>query len=120
MERVRSRSMRLVSGLVAVSGVLRTIAIDLHRLSQDIRLMFSGSATDFNEIRLGIGLAGSSIMPGKVNPVTQEAVQMAVSHLIGFDASLTSAGLLGELELSMSIPLAGWTLIREVDLLSEA
>ncbi len=119
-ERVRSRSMRLVSDLVAVSGVLRTLAVDLHRLSQDIRLMFSGPATGFNEIRLRIGLAGSSIMPGKVNPVTQEAVQMASSHVIGLDASLTSAGLLGELELSMGIPLAGWTLIREVNLLSEA
>ncbi len=117
---VKSRSMRLVSDLVNVGGVLRTLAIDLHRLSQDLRLMFSGPATGFNEVNLRIELAGSSIMPGKVNPITQEAVQMAASHVIGLDSSLASSGILGELELSMGIPLAGWTLVRMVRLLGEA
>jgi fumarate hydratase class II len=114
------RAMRLLSDIVAVSSAFKVIALDTWRLCQDLRLMYSGPNTGFNEIDIPQEIAGSSMMPGKVNPVTIEAVMQASSHVVGLDNSITMASLLGELELSMGIPLAGYASIRQAMLLAES
>jgi fumarate hydratase class II len=114
------RAMRLLSDVVAVSSAFKVIALDTWRLCQDLRLMYSGPNTGFNEIDIPQEIAGSSMMPGKVNPVTIEAVMQASSHVVGLDNSITMASLLGELELSMGIPLAGYASIRQAMLLTES
>ncbi len=114
------RAMRLLSDIVAVSSALKVVALDTWRLCQDLRLMYSGPNTGFNEIDIPQEIAGSSMMPGKVNPVTVEAVMQAASHVIGLDTSITMASLLGEFELSMGIPLAGYASLRQVQLLAES
>jgi fumarate hydratase class II len=115
------RAMRLVSDLVAASGIMRVIALDLHRLCQDIRLMFSGPLTGLGEIDIPsqAEVAGSSIMPGKTNPVTVEAAQQASVEVVGLDQANQLAGMLGEFELSMGLPLIGYNVSTQVVLLSE-
>ena len=93
-----SRGMRLLSDLIALSGVLKVIATDLYRLCQDLRLMYSGPFTGLNEIDIPQEVAGSSIMPGKVNPVTVEASMLASAQVIGLEQASNIAGLLGEFE----------------------
>ncbi len=114
------RAMRLLSDIVAVSSALKVIALDTWRLCQDLRLMYSGPNTGFNEIDIPQEIAGSSMMPGKVNPVTVEAVMQATSHVVGLDTTITMASMLGELELSMGIPLAGYASLSQVHLLVES
>ena len=116
------RGLRLLTDLLNLSGVLRTIAIDLYRLAQDIRLMFSGPLTGLNEIDLPSQeeIAGSSIMPGKTNPVTVEATLLAVSQVTGLDEANAKASMLGEFELAMGVPLMGYNVVTQIDLLSEA
>ncbi len=116
----RFRAMRSLSDLLILSSIYKAIATDLWRLSQDLRLMYSGPNTGFNEIDMPQKVPGSSIMPGKVNPVTVEAVMQASSHVMGMEQSLTNASLLGELELSMGLPLSGYLIIRQAKLLAEA
>ncbi len=116
----RFRGMKLITDIVMVSSVLKAIAIDLWRLSQDLRLMYSGPFTGLNEIDIPQTIPGSSIMPGKVNPVTIEAAMQASAQVIGLDYSNSITGLLGEFELSMGLPLIGYNLITQISLLSEA
>lgn len=106
----RFRAIKLVTDVYKVSNALKAIALDLHRLSQDIRLMFSGPFTGFNEIDIPMEIAGSSMMPGKTNPVTVEAVMLATSYIIGLDHSNMMATQLGEFELSMGLPLIGYNI----------
>ncbi len=114
------RAMRLLTDLVTLSGIMRSIA--LYRLSQDIRLMFSGPLTGLDEIDIPSQeeIAGSSIMPGKTNPVTVEAALQACAQVIGLDHANQIAGTLGEFELSMGIPLMGYNIISQISILSEA
>lgn len=114
------RAMRSITDVLTLSSVYKAIALDLWRLAQDLRLMYSGPNTGFNEIDMPQKVPGSSIMPGKVNPVTVEAVMQASSHIVGMEQSLTQATLLGELELSMGLPLAGYTIVSQASLLAEA
>ncbi len=116
------RGLRLLTDLLNLSGVMRTIAIDLYRLAQDIRLMFSGPMTGLNEIDLPRQeeIAGSSIMPGKTNPVTVEATLLAVSQVTGLDEANVKASMLGEFELSMGVPLMGYNVVSQINLLAEA
>ncbi len=116
----RFRAMRLLTDLVSLSGVFRAIALDLYRLCQDIRLMFSGPFTAIGEIDIPQEVAGSSIMPGKTNPVTVEASMLAASQVVGLDQANTMANTLGEFELSMGIPLVGYNIVTQITLLSEA
>jgi len=116
----RFRAMRLLSDLVNLSSVLRLLALDLLRLCQDIRLMYSGPYTGFGEIDIRQEIAGSSIMPGKTNPVTVEAAMQASAQVIGLDTSNSYANLLGEFELSMAIPLIGYNIITQINLLTQA
>ncbi|MGC9145673.1 MAG: class II fumarate hydratase [Nitrososphaeria archaeon] len=114
--------MRLLTDMVNLSGVLRGTALDLYRLSQDLRLMFSGPFTGLNEIDIPSQeeVAGSSIMPGKTNPITVESCLQASVQVMGLDHAVQLAGMLGEFELSMGIPLTGYDVVTEIDILSEA
>lgn len=114
------RAMRLLTDVLVVSSAFRSIAVDLWRLCQDLRLMYSGPFTAIGEIDIPQEIAGSSMMPGKVNPVTIEAAMQASSHVMGLDQSIAMASLLGEFELSMGIPLAGYASLSQARLLSEA
>ncbi|MEB3851383.1 MAG: fumarate hydratase [Desulfurococcales archaeon] len=118
--RSRMRPMRLLTDLLALSNAYRMIAVDITRLAQDLRLMNSGPNTGFGEVEVSTPIPGSSMMPGKTNPVTLEAAMQAAAHVFGLDHSMLQASLLGELELSMGLPLAGYTLHREALLVSEA
>jgi fumarate hydratase class II len=118
----RFRAMRLLSDLVALSSILNVTALDLYRLCQDIRLMFSGPLTGLGEIDIPTQeeVAGSSIMPGKTNPVTVEAAMLVAAQVMGLDRANQVAGMLGEFELSMGVPLVGYNVSKQVALLSEA
>ncbi len=120
--RSRFRAMRLLSDLVALSSILGVTALDLYRLCQDVRLMFSGPVTGLGEIEIPTQeeIAGSSIMPGKTNPVTVEAAMLVSAQVMGLDRANQVAGMLGEFELSMGVPLVGYNVTMQLALLSEA
>ena len=116
------RAMRLISDLVALSAILSVTALDVQRLCQDIRLMFSGPLTGLGEIEIPTQeeIAGSSIMPGKTNPVTVEAAMLVSAQVIGLHGANQLAGMLGEFELSMGVPLVGYNVTTQIALMSEA
>lgn len=116
----RFRAMRLVTDIAMLTAAVRAVAIDLWRLSQDLRLMYSGPFTGIAEVEIPQEVPGSSMMPGKVNPVTLEAAMQAASYAIALDSSLVQASLLGEFELSMGLPLAGYAAVRQVEIVAEA
>ncbi len=116
----RFRAMRLLTDLAMLSGVYRGISIDLWRLGNDLRLMYSGPNTGLGEIDIPQEVPGSSMMPGKANPVTIEAAMQAAAQVMGLDYSNTLASLLGEFELSMGIPLMGYNVVVQARLLAEA
>jgi len=118
--RSKFRAMRLLSDIVSLSSVLRTAAVDMIRLCQDLRLMFSGPFTAIGEIDIPQEVAGSSIMPGKTNPVTVEAAMLASAQVVGLDAANSYANLFGEFELSMAVPLIGYNVVSQISLLAEA
>ena len=94
-------------GLVELSGALRTIAVSLTKICNDLRWMGSGPNTGLGEIALPDLQPGSSIMPGKVNPVIPEAVLMVCARVIGNDATVAWAGASGSFELNVAIPVMG-------------
>ncbi|MCF8018540.1 MAG: aspartate ammonia-lyase [Vallitaleaceae bacterium] len=102
---------------VEVSGFLKACATNMIKISSDLRLMASGPAGGLDEIRMKPLQAGSSIMPGKVNPVICESVLQAGLKVIGNDAVLTQAAYLGQLELNAFMPLIADTLLESLDLL---
>jgi fumarate hydratase class II len=116
------RAARLLSDMAALSAALRILALDLYRLCQDLRLMFSGPITGLNEIDIPTQqeVAGSSIMPGKTNPVTVESAMLVCAQTIGLDQANQMASLLGEFELSMGVPLMGFNVVTQIRLVSEA
>lgn len=106
--------------LVETSGALRTIAVSLTKINNDIRWMGSGPNTGLGEIQLPDLQPGSSIMPGKVNPVVPEATLMVCSRVIGNDAAIAFAGASGAFELNVQIPVMGTALLESIRLLSNA
>jgi fumarate hydratase, class II len=104
--------------LVEASGVLRTIAVSLYKIANDLRLMSSGPRTGLAEIRLPDLQPGSSIMPGKVNPVVPEAVCQVVAQVVGNDASVAFGGAAGNLELNVMLPVIARNLLESIRLLS--
>jgi fumarate hydratase class II len=118
----RFRAMRLLSDLIMLSSILSLTALDLYRLCQDVRLMFSGPQTGLGEIDIPTQgeVAGSSIMPGKTNPVTVEAAMLVSAQVMGLDRANQVGGMLGEFELSMGVPLVGYNVVTQIELLSEA
>ncbi len=116
------RPTRLLTDMSSLSGMMRSASIDLYRLCQDLRLMFSGPLTGLGEIDIPTQeeVAGSSIMPGKTNPVTVESVLLACAEVVGLDSANTFTAQLGEFELTMGVPLMGYNVVAQVKLLSEA
>lgn len=105
---------------VHVSGILKTSAVSLSKVSNDIRWMSSGPLNGLNELQLPELQKGSSIMPGKVNPVIPEAVLMACTQVIGNDTTITLAGQSGNFQLNTMLPLIGHTLVQSIQLLSSS
>ncbi len=104
--------------LVELSGVLRTIAVGLTKVCNDLRWMGSGPTTGLSEIHLPDLQPGSSIMPGKVNPVLPEATLMVCAQVIGNDMAVTVAGASGSFELNVAMPVIARNLLESVRLLS--
>ena len=106
--------------LVEVSGALKVIAVSLTKINNDIRWMGSGPNTGLAEIHIPDLQPGSSIMPGKVNPVVPEAVLMVCARVIGNDATVTWAGASGNFELNVAIPVMGNSLLESIRLLTNS
>jgi fumarate hydratase class II len=104
--------------LVEASGVLRTIAVSLYKCATDLRWMSSGPRTGLAEIRIPDLQPGSSIMPGKVNPVIPEAVSQVVAQVIGNDAAVAFGGAAGNLELNVMLPVIARNLLESIRLLA--
>jgi len=111
--------MRSLTDLFMLSSAMKAVALDLLRFCNDLRLMYSGPNTGLGEIDIPQEVPGSSIMPGKENPVVVEAAMLAAIQIIGLDTAVSLAVNLGEFELSMGIPLAGYDVILEAQLLSK-
>jgi fumarate hydratase class II len=106
--------------LVELSGQLRTIAVSLVKIANDIRWMNSGPRAGLAEIAVPDLQPGSSIMPGKVNPVIAEALAMVCAQVIGNDATIAFAGASGTFELNVMLPVIGHNLLQSIDLLTNA
>ncbi len=104
--------------LVETSGQLRTIAVGLTKIANDLRWMSSGPRTGLAEISLPDLQPGSSIMPGKVNPVIPEAVLMVVAQVIGNDAAVALAGAAGNFELNVMLPVIARNILESIRLLA--
>ncbi|MFF2405492.1 class II fumarate hydratase [Streptomyces sp. NPDC058092] len=107
-------------GLVETSGQLRTLAVSLTKISNDLRWMASGPRTGLAEISLPDLQPGSSIMPGKVNPVIPEAVLMVAAQVLGNDQTVAVAGAAGNFELNVMLPVIAKNLLESVRLLTHA
>ncbi|GGW48400.1 class II fumarate hydratase [Streptomyces xantholiticus] len=107
-------------GLVETSGQLRTVAVSLTKICNDLRWMASGPRTGLAEIALPDLQPGSSIMPGKVNPVIPEAVLMVTAQVTGNDATVAAAGAAGNFELNVMLPVIAKNLLESVRLLANA
>ena len=105
-------------GLVEASGALRTIAVSLTKINNDLRWMGSGPNTGLGELHIPDLQPGSSIMPGKVNPVVPEATLMVCARVIGNDATIAWAGASGLFELNVAIPVMGTALLESIRLLA--
>ena len=107
-------------GLVEASGALRVIAVSLTKICNDIRWMGSGPNTGLGELHIPDLQPGSSIMPGKVNPVVPEAVLMVCARVIGNDQTVTWAGASGNFELNVAIPVMGTSVLESIRLLANS
>jgi len=105
-------------GLVEASGALRVLAVSLTKINNDLRWMGSGPNTGLGELHIPDLQPGSSIMPGKVNPVVPEAVLMVCARVIGNDATIAWAGASGSFELNVGIPVMGNALLESIRLLA--
>ena len=107
-----------IDAVVAASGSLKTIAVSLLKIANDIRWLGSGPRAGIGEIQLPEVQPGSSIMPGKVNPVIAESVAMVSAQVIGNDAAITIAGQSGNFELNVMMPVAAHNLLESIGLLA--
>ena len=107
-------------GLVEASGALKVVAVSLTKIANDIRLMGSGPRAGLVELRLPELQKGSSIMPGKVNPVMPEVVTQVAAQVIGNDQAITVGGLQGHFELNVFIPMMARNLLDSIKLLASA
>jgi fumarate hydratase class II len=106
--------------LVEASGALKVLAVSLTKIANDLRLMGSGPRTGLAEIALPELQKGSSIMPGKVNPVIPEVVTQVAAQVIGNDQAITVGGMQGHLELNVFVPLIARNLLQSIGLLASA
>ena len=107
-------------GIVEASGALKTLAVSLTKIANDIRFMGSGPRAGLAEIALPELQKGSSIMPGKVNPVMSEVVTQVAAQVIGNDAAITIGGMQGHFELNVFVPLLARNILDSVKLLASA
>ncbi|MBN1371634.1 MAG: aspartate ammonia-lyase [Anaerolineaceae bacterium] len=110
-------SMQSMADIAAFSGAMRTLAITLTRVANDFRLLASGPSTGLDEIRLPPVQPGSSIMPGKVNPVLAEMLNMAMFHMMGCDTTITLAAQAGQLELNVMMPIIAHNLFEAMQVM---
>ncbi len=99
---------------------LKELAIHLIKITSDLRLLSSGPRTGFSEITLPSVQPGSTIMPGKVNPAILEMVHMVCCQVIGYEAAIATAGVAGQLEINVMMPVIAYTLLQAIELLSNA
>jgi fumarate hydratase class II len=107
-------------GLVEVSGALKTLAVSLTKIANDLRFMGSGPRAGLAEIYLPELQKGSSIMPGKVNPVIPEVVTQVAAQVIGNDSAIAIGGMQGHFELNVFVPLMARNLLQSIKLLASA
>jgi fumarate hydratase class II len=105
---------------VMASGALKTVATSLFKMANDIRFLGSGPTSGLAEIRIRALQPGSSIMPGKVNPVMSEMVMMVAAHVTGNDTAITWGGANGNFELNVMMPLIAHNLLESIELLANA
>jgi fumarate hydratase class II len=110
-------SMQSMADAVDFSASMRTLAVTLDRIANDFRLLSSGPSTGLDEIRLPAVQPGSSIMPGKVNPVLAEMLNMACFHVMGNDLTVMMAGQAGQLELNVMMPIIAHNLFEMMQVL---
>ncbi|MEL6455880.1 MAG: aspartate ammonia-lyase, partial [Cyanobacteria bacterium J06623_5] len=110
-------AMQSMAPFVAVSGALRNLAQDLVKISHDLRLLDSGPKTGLKEIQLPPVQPGSSIMPGKYNPVMAEMTSMVCFQVMGYDSAIALAAQAGQLELNVMMPLIAYNLIHSIEIL---
>ncbi len=110
-------AMQSMAPFVAVSSALRNLAQDLVKISHDLRLLDSGPKTGFKEIQLPAVQPGSSIMPGKYNPVMAEMTSMVCFQVMGYDSAIALAAQAGQLELNVMMPLIAYDLIHSIEIL---
>ena len=110
-------AMQSMAPFVAVSGALRNLAQDLVKISHDLRLLDSGPKTGLKEIQLPPVQPGSSIMPGKYNPVMAEMTSMVCFQVMGYDSAIALAAQAGQLELNVMMPLIAYDLIHSIEII---
>ena len=104
--------------LVEASGALKTVAVSLIKIANDIRLLGSGPRCGIGELKLPATQPGSSIMPGKVNPVMCEMLIQVGAQVIGNDAAMTFGGAFGNFELNVMLPVMAHNLLQSIELLT--
>jgi aspartate ammonia-lyase len=113
-------AMQSLRSFVELSGAARNLAQDLIRIANDLRLLSSGPKTGLAEISLPERQPGSSIMPGKVNPVLAEMLNMVCYQVIGCDMTILLAAQAGQLELNVMMPVVAYNLMHEIEILGNA
>ena len=111
-------SMQSAADMAHLSGALRTLALTLTRIANDLRLLSSGPTTGLAEVALPPVQPGSSIMPGKVNPVMAEMLNMVCFHVIGNDQAVAMATQAGQLELNVMVPIIAYNLLQSLQILT--
>ncbi len=106
--------------MVYASGALKTLAVSLNKIANDIRWLASGPRCGIGELRIPENEPGSSIMPGKVNPTQAEAMTMVVAQVLGNDVTINIAGASGNFELNVFMPVIGFNLLQSIRLLGDA
>jgi len=113
-------AMQSLRPFVDLSGAVRSLAQDLIRIANDLRLLSSGPKTGFAEISLPALQPGSSIMPGKINPVAAEMLTMVCFQVIGCDTTILMAAQAGQLELNVMMPVVAYNLLHSIDIITNA
>ena len=113
-------AMQSMRPFVSLSGAVRNLAQDLIRISNDLRLLSSGPTTGLAEIALPQLQPGSSIMPGKVNPVMAEMLAMVCFQAIGYDVTILLAAQAGQLELNVMVPVVAFNLLQQIEIMKNA
>ncbi len=116
----RFQSQQSLGDFLALSSALRGFAVELSKIANDLRLLSSGPHTGLNEIELPAVQPGSSIMPGKVNPVMAEMLNMVCFHVIGHDQAVMMCAEAGQLELNVMMPYVAYALLESMEVLTNA